>query len=48
MTTQPQGDLPRDPSVLRTIVRDANQNVGVYASTAAPGAIRVGDPVALL
>jgi uncharacterized protein YcbX len=45
MTIAAQADLPKDPSVLRTIVRDSDQNVGVYASVAAPGAVRVGDPV---
>jgi uncharacterized protein YcbX len=45
MTTQAQPGLPKDPSVLRTIVRDAGQNLGVYASVAAPGAVEVGDPV---
>ncbi len=46
MTTQPQGDLPKDPGVLRTVVRHAAQNVGVYASVVAPGAVAVGDAVA--
>jgi hypothetical protein len=48
MTTQPQTDLPKDPSVLRTIVHDSNQNVGVYASVVSAGRVRVGDPVELL
>ena len=30
-------DLPKDPSVLRSIVRDANQNLGLYAGTAKGG-----------
>ena len=47
MTTLPQGDLPKDPGVLRTIVRESGQNVGVYATAAAGGRIRVGDPVEL-
>jgi uncharacterized protein YcbX len=47
MTTLPQADLPKDPAVLRTIVRDAEQNVGMYANVAAAGAIAVGDPVEL-
>ena len=47
MTTLPQGDLPKDPSVLRTIVRDAAQNLGVYATIAKPGHVRLGDTVAL-
>lgn len=47
MTTHAVADLPRDPAVLRTIVRDANQNLGVYATITQPGTVRVGDPVAL-
>src|SRR5438105_1141448 len=47
MVTLPQDDLPKDPAVLRTIVRDAAQNVGMYANVAEAGAIAVGDPVEL-
>ncbi len=47
MTVQAQGDLPKDPQVLRTIVRDANQNVGVYSHVVAAGAVAVGDVVEL-
>lgn len=45
MTTLPQGDLAKDPSVLRTIVRDAAQNVGVYATVTTPGRVTAGDAV---
>ncbi len=47
MTTLPQDDLPKDPSILRTIVTGAASNVGVYASFAgaSPATIAVGDPV---
>jgi uncharacterized protein YcbX len=48
MTTQPQGDLPKDPSVLRTIVKESDQNVGAYASVLGAGTVRVGDPVELV
>jgi hypothetical protein len=48
MTTLPQDGLAKDPSVLRTIVRDAAQNVGVYATVAAPGRIAAGDAVELI
>ncbi|MBX3024051.1 MOSC domain-containing protein [bacterium] len=48
MTTQAVAELPKDPSVLRTIVRDANQNLGVYAAVAQAGAVAVGDPVELI
>ena len=41
-------DLPQDRSVLRHIVRDLDQNVGVYATVARGGSIAVGDPVELL
>ncbi|MFM7735025.1 MAG: MOSC domain-containing protein [Alphaproteobacteria bacterium] len=47
MTTLPQGDLPKDPAVLRTIVRDSGQNVGVYATIASAGTVSVGDAVEL-
>ncbi|MEO8603257.1 MAG: MOSC N-terminal beta barrel domain-containing protein [bacterium] len=45
MTTHAVDELPKDPSVLRTIVRDANQNLGVYATVSQAGAVRVGDTV---
>jgi uncharacterized protein YcbX len=48
MTTLPQGDLAKDPSVLRTIVSDAAQNLGVYATVTSPGRIAAGDTVELL
>src|SRR5262245_3756455 len=47
MTTLPQADLPKDPQVLRTIVRDANQNVGVYGKVESSGGIALGDTVEL-
>lgn len=48
MPMHAQADLPRDPSVLRTIVRKANQCLGVYASVIAAGSVAVGDPVELV
>ena len=45
MTTQPQGDLAKDPGVLRTVVRHAAQNVGVYANVVTAGRVAVGDAV---
>jgi hypothetical protein len=48
MTTQAQPGLPKDPSVLRTIVRDANQNLGVYGSVVSPGRVGVGDRVEIV
>jgi hypothetical protein len=48
MTTLAADELPKDPSVLRTIVRDANQNLGVYATVAETGLVNVGDTVELI
>jgi hypothetical protein len=45
MTTLPQAELGKDPSVLRTIVKEGAQNLGIYATVAEPGAVAVGDPV---
>lgn len=47
MTIQAQAGLEKDPSILRTIVRDADQNLGVYASVLKSGAVKVGDLVEL-
>ncbi|MFL5385558.1 MAG: MOSC domain-containing protein [Longimicrobiaceae bacterium] len=48
MTTHAQEGLPKDPSVLRSIVRDAGQNLGVYGSATSAARVRVGDAVELL
>jgi uncharacterized protein YcbX len=48
MVALAQPDLPKDPSVLRAIVRDADQCLGLYASVATPGTVAVGDPVTVL
>ncbi|HJP93018.1 MAG TPA: MOSC domain-containing protein, partial [Pyrinomonadaceae bacterium] len=45
MTMQTQAELPKDPSILRSIVRDADQNLGIYATVVIPGAVRVGDVI---
>ena len=47
MTTHAQKDLPKDASVLRTIVKEGNQNMGVYASVVSGGQVNVGDVVEL-
>lgn len=57
MTTLPQGELPRDREILRTVSRENRQEfaglgiwacLGVYATVVSPGAVRVGDEVHLL
>lgn len=45
MTTLPQGDLPKDPGILRTAAQHNQVHVGVYASVVRGGAIRRGDPL---
>jgi uncharacterized protein YcbX len=45
--TLDQPGMKKDPSVLRTIVRDAAQNLGSYATIANGGTIALGDEVAL-
>jgi uncharacterized protein YcbX len=45
MTTHAQKGLAKDPSVLRTIVRDADQNMGIYASVVKSAEVAVGDAV---
>lgn len=47
MTTLPQGDLPRDPRILRTAAQHNQVHVGVYAAVLRGGAIRRGDSVKL-
>ena len=47
MTTLPQGDLPKDPGILRTAAQNNDAKVGVYADVVARGTILRGDPVTL-
>jgi uncharacterized protein len=45
VTREIDGDVPQDRTILRHIVRDLGQNVGVYATVVTPGTIRTGDAV---
>jgi uncharacterized protein YcbX len=48
MVTHGFADLPRDPPILRAIVRDADQKIGMYARPVDSAAIQVGDTVELV
>jgi hypothetical protein len=48
MTTHGFEDLPRDLSIMRTLVREAAQKLGVYARVVEPGEVALGDGVELL
>lgn len=43
MVTREVADLPADRSILRHIVRDLDQNVGIYARVVEPGSFATGD-----
>jgi len=48
MTTNAQSELAKDNSVLRTIVKEAKQNLGVYANVSSAGRVAEGDRVELI
>lgn len=45
VTREVDGSIPADRSVLRHIVAELDQNVGVYADVTTPGVVRLGDEV---
>jgi hypothetical protein len=47
MTTLPQGDLPKDPGILRTAAQHNQVHVGVYAEVIQGGMIRRGLPLTI-
>jgi uncharacterized protein YcbX len=48
MTTHGFADLPKQPRVMRTLVRESDGNLGVYATVETPGEVRAGDSITLL
>ncbi len=48
VTREIDAEVPEDRAILRHIVRDLDQNVGVYADVVRTGTIRTGDPVAVV
>jgi uncharacterized protein YcbX len=48
MVTHGFDDLPKDPAVMRSLVREADGNLGVYATVETPGRVKVGDALELI
>jgi hypothetical protein len=48
MVTREVADLPADRAILRHIVRDLDQNVGVYARVLEPGTFSAGDALTFI
>jgi uncharacterized protein YcbX len=45
MTTHGFDDLPKDPGVMRALVREVGGQLGLYAKVVEPGRVAVGDPI---
>ena len=45
VTREINDDIGQDRDILRHIVRELDQNLGVYARIATPGVVHVGDAV---
>jgi uncharacterized protein YcbX len=48
MTTHGFDDIPKDPGIMRTLVKQAGGNLGVYAKIETPARVRVGDAIELV
>jgi uncharacterized protein YcbX len=47
LTTRAQGDLPKDPGILHTVVQHNNTSAGIYAKVAKAGRMALGDAMAV-
>jgi len=45
MVTKAQADLVKDPTIMRTLVKELRQNLSVYCTVRGEGVIRVGDAI---